>query len=108
MLGLHVPWPNGLVPVDVGPALPNLPRGTDAIANWQRNTRIRFVRRTAANQAQFPDFSLFRGGTGCSSPVGRRTGQQTITLEAACDLAAAIHEIGHSVGLWHEQSREDR
>jgi hypothetical protein len=108
IVGQQFRWPNGLVPFDIDAALPNQARVTDAIAHWQRNTRIRFVRRTAANQAQFPDFILFRGGTGCSSPVGRRTGQQTITLEPACDLAAAIHEIGHSVGLWHEQSREDR
>ncbi|WP_206068264.1 Dot/Icm T4SS effector Zinc-dependent metalloprotease LegP [Nonomuraea composti] len=106
--GTQFRWPNGTVPYDIDPALPNQGRVTDAIAHWERNTRIRFVRRTAANQAQFPDFVMFRPGTGCSSAVGRTTGQQNITLEGGCDTGSTIHEIGHATGLWHEQSREDR
>jgi Astacin (Peptidase family M12A) len=106
--GAQFRWPNGVVPYEIDAALPDQARVTNAIAHWERNTRIRFVLRTAANQAQFPDFVRFRPGNGCSSPVGRRGGQQNITLAAACDFGAAVHEIGHSVGLWHEQSREDR
>jgi acylphosphatase len=38
----------------------------------------------------------------------RNSGEQSIILSDRCETGAVIHEIAHTVGLWHEQSREDR
>lgn len=106
--GVGFRWPDGLVPYEIDPTLPDPKRVTQAIAHWENNTRIRFTVRTTANAASFPDFVSFRSGGGCSSMVGKQGGRQFVTLGSNCTAGNAIHEIGHSLGLWHEQSREDR
>ena len=96
-------WPNRTVVYDIDDNLPDQKRVTDAIAHWTARTTMKFKKRTHE-----PDYVFFRPGDGCSSAVGRMGGVQWVTLGAGCSVGNAIHEIGHSVGLWHEQSREDR
>ena len=106
--GANRRWPNCQVPYDIDGGLTNQARVTDAIAHWQATTRYRFIPRSAANVAQFPDYVTFRPGSGCSSMVGKQGGQQFVNLGTGCSKGNVIHEIGHTIGLWHEQSREDR
>jgi astacin len=101
-------WTNGIVPYEIDPNLPNQGRVFDAIAHWQNNTSIRFVQRTSSNASQYPNYTYFRPADGCWSYVGMQGGKQDIGLANGCGLGATIHEIGHALGLWHEQSREDR
>jgi hypothetical protein len=102
--GQQFRWPNSTVPYEIQAGLPNQQRITEAIAHWHAKTRIRFIPRNSTHN----DYVRFVTGGGCSSMVGRRGGPQDITLTSSCQTGNVIHEIGHAIGLWHEQSREDR
>jgi hypothetical protein len=44
----------------------------------------------------------------CEAIVGRAGGEQQVGGSASCAVPTIVHELGHTVGLWHEQSRPDR
>lgn len=104
MRALRYRWPKGIVPYTIADELPNQQRVIDAIKEWESRTHIRFPKRTATDV----NYITFAPGSGCSSNIGMQGKQQFITLGDACTTGNCIHEIGHALGLWHEQSRVDR
>lgn len=96
-------WPNNTVYYAIDGNLDNKTRVYDAIKHWESKTNIKFVERTAES-----NYVYFVSGSGCSSYIGMIGGKQNITLSSSCSTGNTIHEIGHAIGLWHEQSRVDR
>ena len=102
--GKRFRWPDAVVPYRIDSDLQHPERVTTAIAQWEVKTKLQFRKRVPSDA----NFVTFKAGAGCSSSVGMRGGEQFVTLGASCTTGNAIHEIGHTIGLWHEQSREDR
>lgn len=104
IVGAQYRWKNRTVPFMIGPDVPGPQRIQQAIDHWHEKTSIRFVPRT--NETDFLFFK--RDQRGCASMVGRQGGMQEIVLGDFCTRGNIIHELGHAIGLWHEQCRVDR
>ncbi|CAL1267527.1 unnamed protein product [Larinioides sclopetarius] len=77
-----------------------------AMDEWEKKTCLKFVPRT--NQKQFLRFRTDAGG--CFTFVGKKNMEgQDVNLGPGCEhLQITMHEIGHSLGFYHEHSRRDR
>jgi Astacin (Peptidase family M12A)/SCP-2 sterol transfer family len=98
-------WPGGVVCYKRDASLTNEAAKElgKAMDHWTSKTNITFKERTTET-----DYVIVKDSTGCSSYVGRRGGEQALMLNKQCDFGAVVHEIGHAIGLFHEQSRIDR
>ncbi len=105
-------WPDGIVPYEIDETLsdsaaPDVYEDIrEAIRHWADGTFVRLVPRS--DEAAYVRFRA--SPSSCSSSLGRLGGLQDINLigSGACGFGATVHEIGHAVGFFHEQSRTDR
>lgn len=83
--------------------------------NWQRQIReaLRYYEKNTCIRFQLSgpgtDYMVFTKGEGCYASVGRLGGAQQVSIGYGCETLGIItHEVGHTLGFWHEQARPER
>jgi hypothetical protein len=108
-------WPGGVIPYQIAGSLQKTPVAAKiqtAIDDWNEQTIVRLVPRdpeTAEHHVLFTGRTRDMGAGEGQSAVGFQPGAyQLIRLGEDVSTRTVRHEIGHTVGLYHEQSRVDR
>lgn len=103
-------WTKGIVPYVLAGDFPNKAAVEGALAEFQANTKIKFVPRT--NDPNYLNFVLTDNpNIGGQSSIGMVGGEQSLWLNrdtAKWNKGTVIHEVCHALGFAHEQCRNDR
>ncbi|XP_021953128.1 zinc metalloproteinase nas-4 [Folsomia candida] len=99
-------WPSATIPYQFVSTFPSSYRTVfqSAINYIAGRTCIRF-------KPRYTEYSYVEVNqvNGCSAHVGRIGGRQYISLANGCNyLGTIVHEMMHTIGFFHEQSRTDR
>ncbi|XP_077987710.1 bone morphogenetic protein 1 homolog isoform X2 [Glandiceps talaboti] len=100
-------WTDGIIPYTISESFSNETQSRifEAMHKWEENTCLKFVTWTG----EWDHIHFYRGNR-CCSYVGRvGGGRQLVSLGNGCtSYGTILHELGHVIGFWHEQSRPDR
>ncbi|CEF59375.1 Astacin-like metalloendopeptidase [Strongyloides ratti] len=105
-------WPNGLIPYEIDETFSgkHYKLFQMAMRLWMNLTCLTFIPKTDGSLLT-KDYIYFTADEcGCCSYVGKHMdGKQIISIGRKCDkFGIVLHEIGHTIGFWHEHTREDR
>jgi len=107
-------WPKAIIPYQIARGFSQSQINTiyQGMQMWMRKTCIRFVP-AGSNEAKSTGHNHYIkifSGQGCYSTVGYNHRSHEVSLQAGgCTLAGIVaHELGHTIGLHHEQCRPDR
>lgn len=104
-------WPNNTVYYTISNQIRNTNlhnRINAAIREYNSKTNLKWteVGFNAPTYVQFvPSGS---NGTDGSATIGRQNGSKYISLDWNIPLGSLLHEMGHTIGLFHEHTRRDR
>ncbi len=104
-------WPNGIVPYILDASLTtSLINDVNwSIDRWNSHTSetgVQFVPYDANVHAH--SLTIKYSTNGCRNFTFTNSVGGTISISVNCSKANILHELGHSIGLNHEQSRQDR
>ncbi|GMT36552.1 hypothetical protein PFISCL1PPCAC_27849, partial [Pristionchus fissidentatus] len=103
----YLKWPSGRIPYTISTQYSSISRQriAEAIDDYSANTCIKFEPKGARDS----DYVHITPDDGCYSLVGKNGGRQVLSLGDGCiQKGIIVHELMHTVGFFHEQSRADR
>lgn len=101
------------IPYVIASGSGNLTNLNNAIAQFNSTfLNIKLVARTTQTDYVNFYFDPNDNSAQCDATVGRTGGEEQVGGSGGsfnpCTVGTLLHELGHVVGLWHEQSRPDR
>ena len=98
-------WPGGVVPYEFDDNVTeaNRMRMRAAMDDWESRADVQFIPRMSEN-----DYVHVLNAGVNTSYVGMIGGRQDLTINAWYAHDVLVHELGHALAFWHEQSRLDR
>jgi hypothetical protein len=105
------PWPAGVVPYRYDASFPDSVKVDfeAAIREWQISASLNFVLRTSTKGNHLLiKFTGYEPDAAMDSWIGLKGGAQVLNVAGWEVMIDCAHELGHALGMAHEQSRSDR